>query len=141
MIVRKPIASLGLASILVVLAGCSTYSLPGQQPPAEVAKPDPTVDTSVRPSEAPSRSTTPSSGHQSLMERAEQAATAGDYEESLALLERAQRINPSDADIYMALAQVHQAMGNTSMAKASAERGLLYCSGGSQCRALRKLAN
>ena len=54
-----------------------------------------------------------------------------------ALLERAQRIDPGSADIYLALAETHQARGDLSQARATAERGLLYCNGASQCGALR----
>ncbi len=56
------------------------------------------------------------------------------------MLERAQRIDPDSAEIYLAMARTHQASGDTSQARAVAERGLLYCNGRAECDALRGLA-
>lgn len=72
-----------------------------------------------------------------LVARAGTAREAGEYEQALALLERAQRIDPDSAEIYLALAQTHRARGDLSQARATAERGLLYCGSPSQCDALR----
>jgi Flp pilus assembly protein TadD len=72
-----------------------------------------------------------------LIDRAGEARRLGDYEQALAYLERAQRIEPGDAEIYLGLAQTHAAAGNSGQARATAERGLLYCSGRVQCDALR----
>jgi len=72
-----------------------------------------------------------------LLERAEAATARGDYEEALALLERAQRIDPDSADIYLAMARTHAARGDSARARATAERGLLYCSDSRQCAELR----
>jgi tetratricopeptide (TPR) repeat protein len=71
------------------------------------------------------------------LDKAAQARSRGDYEESLALLQRAQRIDPDSAQIYLAMAATHQARGDTSQARAVAERGLLYCNGTHECDALR----
>lgn len=73
-----------------------------------------------------------------LLERAAQARSAGDYEEALSLLERAQRIDPASADIYLELAQTHHYRGDDAQARATAERGLLYCRDEIQCAALRR---
>jgi tetratricopeptide (TPR) repeat protein len=75
-----------------------------------------------------------------LLQRAAQARSAGAYDAALALLERAQRIDPDDARIYLALARTHREAGDGAMARASAERGLLYCRGEGECDALRALA-
>ena len=56
--------------------------------------------------------------------------------QALALLERAQRIEPDSAEIYVATARTHKAKGDAGQARAVAERGMLYC-GGTQCEALR----
>lgn len=72
-----------------------------------------------------------------LVKRAGAAREAGEYEQALALLERAQRIDPDSAEIYLALAETHRARGDLSQARATAERGLLYCGHPAQCDALR----
>lgn len=95
-------------------------------PPATSAQPIP------RPTE-PSAS----KAYQPLLDKADAARERGDYEQSLALLERAQRIDPDSADIYLAMARTHHARGDQAQARATAERGLLYCGGRSQCDALR----
>ena len=66
-----------------------------------------------------------------------EAARQGDYEQSLALLERAQRIDPDNAQIYLGMARTHRARGDSAQARATAERGLLYCEGKAECDALR----
>jgi len=72
-----------------------------------------------------------------LLARAEQAAAAGDFERALGLLERAQRVDPDSADVYLAMARTHYARGDYAQARATAERGLLYCASKAQCAALR----
>jgi tetratricopeptide (TPR) repeat protein len=71
------------------------------------------------------------------VDRAAQATARGDYERALALLERAQRIDPESAEIYLQLARTHQARGNAAQARAMAERGMLFCRGPTECDALR----
>lgn len=124
---------------IVFLAACGTnpYSLPkieSPQPdyeePAEPAPPPP----------VPPPPETATSANNVLLARAEEARAAGDYERALAYLERAQRIDPDDAGVYLALAQTHAAAGNSAQARAVAERGLLYCQAQAQCDALRRLA-
>jgi tetratricopeptide (TPR) repeat protein len=72
--------------------------------------------------------------------KAQQAAARGDYEQALALLERAQRIDPESGEIYLQLAKTHQARGDDAQAMATAERGMLFCAGAAQCNALRAYA-
>jgi thioredoxin-like negative regulator of GroEL len=72
-----------------------------------------------------------------LVQKAEQATARGDYEQALALLERAHRIDPESGEIYLQLARTHRARGDVSQAKATAERGMLFCSSKAQCDALR----
>jgi tetratricopeptide (TPR) repeat protein len=124
----------------LALAACSSYTPPpsaGQ--PAGPGRPGaPTTVTAPAPVPPPPEPAV--SAHRELMLRAERAAAGGDYEQALALLERAQRIDPDDADVYLRLARTHGAAGNAAMARASAERGLLYCRGYDQCQSLRALA-
>ncbi|NQX88898.1 MAG: tetratricopeptide repeat protein [Halioglobus sp.] len=72
-----------------------------------------------------------------LLAEAEQCTGRGDYERALALLERAQRIDPDSAEIYLGMARTHAARGDTSQAHAVAARGLLYCTSVNLCDALR----
>jgi predicted Zn-dependent protease len=54
---------------------------------------------------------------------------AGDLPGSFARLERALRIAPERAEVYLELARNHATAGSASRAAAAAERGLLYCQG------------
>ena len=130
------------AALCLVLSasGCSIHSVPDSEPVPVEKQPDYTVVTppgtapevSPRPAEPPA-----SAAYQPLLSRAEQATARGDYEQALALLERAQRIDPDSARIYLDMARTHKARGDTAQAQVTAERGLLYCSGSAQCDALR----
>ncbi len=125
--------------LLVSLAGCTTGpSRPGGAV-VEDGRPDygepPGTVTTTQP--APPPVTSGEAPYAGLVNRAGEARDAGDYDQALALLERAQRIEPGSADIYLALAETHRARGDLSQARATAERGLLYCANRSQCEALR----
>jgi tetratricopeptide (TPR) repeat protein len=126
--------------LLLVVSGCSIYSLPGSEPVPVEKQPDytPVTPPATAPQTAP-RAAEPSASaaYQPLLNQAEQASDRGDYEQALALLERAQRIDPDSAEIYLSMAKTHQASGDGDQARATAERGLLYCSGTAQCNALR----
>lgn len=145
---RALCAGVGL-SLVLALGGCSIYSVPGSQPvPVEtdpeytpVTPPPATPERAPAPTPAPkpepTREAPSTSAYQALLTKAESARDRGDYETSLALLERAQRIDPDNAEIYLNLAMTHEASGDRGQAKATAERGLLYCHGSVQCDALR----
>ncbi len=127
---------------MILLGGCSIYSLPGPElvpvepepeytpvePPTEATKPE------LEPAE-PEPDT--SGAYKGLLDKANSAAARGDYEQSLALLERAQRIDPDAGEIYLSLAKTYRAKGDDKLAGATAERGMLYCDGVVQCEALR----
>ena len=70
-----------------------------------------------------------SSAVSGLIEEARALREAGNFDESLVRLERALRIAPESALVYLELARSHDAAGNEDLADASAERGLLYCEG------------
>jgi len=127
-------------SSILFLAGCGTLgqspdsgSVPIEKEPeyTEVGKPA----TPAKPSTPAQPSV--SGASRSLMSKADAAASNGDYEQALALLERAQRIDPDSGEIYLSLAKTYTAKGDNAMASAVAERGMLYCRGASQCSALR----
>ena len=126
------------AVLLAVLAGCA--SAPGPTAGTEVISREPDYEqgTPAAVPAQPPASSAASAPYAELLQRAGAAREAGDYEQALALLERAQRIDPDSADIYLALAETHRAGGNPEQARATAERGLLYCRGSAQCGALRR---
>jgi len=138
---------LALVLPLVFASACSVYSVPGQDP-APVDQGQPTTSTEP----APAKPATPvdtgdnatpdhGSAYAGLLQRADAAADKGDYEQALALLERAHRLDPDSGEIYLAMAQVHCRKGDMQQCRAVAERGLLYCQGRDQCRALRDLSS
>ncbi len=144
---RKPFRQRCLVvGAALVLSACSVYQMPGQQPapetgpaagtglPGDVSEPTPTpIETAPREAEPEV-----AAAYRPLLARAETASSRGDYEQALALLERAQRIDPDNAAIYLDLARTHAARGDQRQAAAVAERGLLYCLDQVQCDALRE---
>jgi len=127
---------LALCTALLVSA-CSTTQ---QSEPAPIEKkPDYTsVTKPATPTQPASPQRAPvNTAARSLMQKAEAALGKGDYEQALALLERAQRIDPDSGEIYLALAETYTRKGDADMAGAAAQRGMLYCSGSVQCDALR----
>ncbi|MFN2329229.1 MAG: tetratricopeptide repeat protein [Chromatocurvus sp.] len=76
--------------------------------------------------------------HNTLMVAALQARSSGNSGRAVALLERAQRIDPDNGELYLELARTHFDAGNVAQGRATAERGLLYCRG-EECAALRAL--
>ncbi len=97
------------------------------------------VTPDARVPDVPFRSATPSASTawKPLLAKADQATNRGDYEQAMALLERAQRIDPDSAEVYLGMAKTHSAKGDDMQARATAERGRFYCSGKIQCDALR----
>ena len=133
------IARTAALCLALSVAGCSIYSVPGTEPVTVEKAPDYTRVPPATTGQPASRPVQPSASaaYQPLLDKARVASDRGDYEQALALLERAQRIDPDSADIYLAMAGTHQAKGDAAQASATAERGLLYCSGSAQCSALR----
>ena len=134
---QRSVRALLLALLLTAQAGCSTYSLPGQQPqqsPPEPATPvpQPVPDAPTPPPRDPNAS----NAYGGLLVKARDARGRGDYEQALALLERAQRIDPDSGEIYLELALTYAEKGDSDLARSTAERGMLYCRG-TECDALR----
>ena len=75
----------------------------------------------------------------SLLDQAREARRLGELQRADALLQRAQRLDPGNALVYLELARLHQQRGEAEAARAAAQRGLLYCDAGS-CDDLRELA-
>jgi len=128
--------------LITLVSGCATPGAPDSDTAAKKPAPPPVVTPPATTPAAPPRPVEPAANkaYQPLLDKAGQARDRGDYEQALALLERAQRIDPDSAEIYLAMARTHQASGDSSQARAVAERGLLYCNGRAECDALRGLA-
>lgn len=124
------------------LVGCSAFDTTERAPAPVVKAPTTSPAPPPTPPRPPAHPPQPSTSNawQPLLTKAEQAAARGDYEQALALLERAQRIEPAAGAIYLQQARVHQARGDTSQARSTAERGLLYCDSSQQCDALRAIS-
>ena len=132
-----------MLTVAMFLTGCSVYSVPGGEP-APVESPTVYSRGNVKSPSTPAAPQGPvapepndSNAYSALLSRATAATDRGDYEQALALLERAQRIDPDSAEIYLHLAATYTAKGDAALAKATAERGLLYCQGQAECNALR----
>ena len=122
----KLMVSLALSA---TLAGCAAFTKDSTSAPvgtAPTTSPAPPVTQPQPPRQPPQPST--SGAWQPLLKKAQQ---------SLVLLERAQRIEPAAGAIYLEQAQVHRARGDMAQARSTAERGLLYCNSAEQCDALR----
>jgi Flp pilus assembly protein TadD len=141
MALLRLVARSSLPLLLLVAAGCTTYTPPDTAPAPVEERPEQPVMVPPAPKPPPSTPPRPapsaSAAWQPLLAKAEQATQRGDYEEALALLERAQRIEPDSGEVYLSMARTHRAKGDVAQARATAERGLLYCSTDAMCDALR----
>jgi Tfp pilus assembly protein PilF len=145
MLVARTAGRGAMVAMIALLAACATTAPPsGEAPPVKPVE-QPAQPTIVTPPpvkyETPPRPAThsASAAWQPLLAKAQQAVERGDYEQALALLERAQRIDPDSAEVYLGMAETHLAKGDAAQARASAERGLMYCSSDAVCNALRAL--
>ena len=125
---------------ILLAAGCGTLP-PGESVPVETQPEYTEVEIPAEPV-TPIEPTPPSkppitTAAQNLIAKAQRAADRGQYEQAIALLERALRIGPDQPEVYLSLAKTYKAKGDLSMSKATAERGMLYCSIPAQCEALR----
>ena len=82
---------------------------------------------------------TSGNGLKGLINKAAAQIDDGNMEAGLATLERALRIAPKDASIYLSMAMVYSNLGNSLLAANLAARGLLYCERGKLCRQLEAL--
>ncbi len=132
-----------LLAWLALLTACAT----GPEP-VSPDSPSATTGSSTAPTPAVTKPVLPkpsvpdsgASAVDSLLAEASALRRSGDIPGSFARLERALRIAPQRAEVYLELARSHAAAGNDSRAAATAERGLLYCEGWT-CDALEKLIN
>ncbi len=125
------IALLGLG-----FAGCASEPVRApDEPPSTPVVVEKTPATVAPPASEPGLRT----ASVGLLEQAREARRRGDLPRADALLQRAQRLDPGNALVYLELARLHEQRGEMGAARAAAERGLLYCDAGS-CDDLRELA-
>lgn len=126
-----------LALPLLLLAGCATGPAPvPPESPSASAGGSRGATPAVT---APSRPPAAYRAVDRLIVEARSLREAGDLDGSFARLDRALRIAPERAEVYLELARSHRVAGADARAAASAERGLLYCDG-DECDLLRALA-
>jgi tetratricopeptide (TPR) repeat protein len=136
LLVRRYYRRFATAALSLALAACASGPTPvspeepaardasGRAPTPAVIEvpPDPVVSSAV----------------DDLLVEARRLRERGDLRSSFARLERALRIAPDRAEVYLELARNHAASGKPEQAAAAAERGLLYCHGAT-CSRLRAL--
>ncbi|MFT5710642.1 MAG: Tfp pilus assembly protein PilF [Halioglobus sp.] len=121
----------------LLLGACGTLPDSGPTPVErrQEGAPETAAPTSAQPFSLERRAV--NSAAQNLMDKAGAQLDSGNYEQALALLERALRIDSDSGEIYLALVKTYSLKGDTAMANAAAQRGMLYCSDKAQCDALR----
>jgi len=127
----------GLALPLILLAGCATG--PAPVPPESTSASAAGSRGATPAVTVPSRAPAAYSAVDRLITEARSLREAGDLDGSFARLDRALRIAPERAEVYLELARSGRRAGADERAAASAERGLLYCLG-DECDALRALS-
>ena len=137
---RHPNRTVILVGLAVLLSGCVTQSqtpaprkpLPApqtqtRQPAPPTLPPQTTplpVPAPVMPERAPPRPQ--ASVTLALQDEAQRAATAGDFSKATQILERAIRIEPDRAELWIELARVHLKEGNAAQAEQFARKALLF---------------
>lgn len=137
---RYPDRTVILVGLVVLLSGCVTQPqtptrrtpLPAPQtqtrqpspaplPPQTTPLPVPAPVMPERPPPQPKASVT-----LALQDEAQRAATAGDFSKATQILERAIRIEPDRAELWIELARVHLKEGNAAQAEQFARKALLF---------------
>jgi cytochrome c-type biogenesis protein CcmH/NrfG len=131
-----------IAGMVVLLAACATQApAPTRTPP----QPAPTQTVPSRPAPRPvppasvpqgvPAPTTPSQPQSrppsasvtlALQDEAQRAATAGDLPKAIQILERAIRIEPDRAELWLALARAHLKEGDAAQAEQFARKALQF---------------
>jgi hypothetical protein len=136
--------ALTLVGLMVVLAGCvseqqtpypraptpvppSTQTRPPQQYPAPTQPaPQPIPQTPAPVQPQPQQPKPQSTVTLALQDEAQRAATAGDLPKAIQILERAIRIQPDSAQLWIELARCHLKEGNAAQAEQFARKALLF---------------
>ncbi len=136
--------ALTLVGLMVVLAGCvseqqtpypraptpvppSTQTRPPQPYPAPTQPaPQPIPQTPAPVQPQPQQPKPQSTVTLALQDEAQRAATAGDLPKAIQILERAIRIQPDSAPLWIELARCHLKEGNAAQAEQFARKALLF---------------
>ena len=126
---RRPAWPIFATALLVLLSACATGPRPA--PPRATG-------SDATPAVTAPRSGPPDAGDavDGLLAAARKLRAAGDLGACFARLERALRIAPQRAEVYLELARAHLAAGAPERAAGAAQRGLAFCQG-RVCRELR----
>ena len=122
-----------LAAVVLLLSACTTVS--GPIPPRA-----PAPGAGATPAVAAPQPGTPGANDavDGLLAAARKLRASGELAACFARLERALRIAPEHAEVYLELARTHLAAGAPERAAGVAQRGLLFCEA-RVCRELRAL--
>lgn len=120
--------------VMLVLSGCASAPAPVPSTAPEASRPS--TGTATAPVTPRQPSAPVASPVDRLLKESAQACTAGDVDRGLARLDRALRIAPQRAALYLEMARCHSIAGDAKRAEAAAERGLSYCRG-RECGRLR----
>jgi len=124
-----------LALTLITSAGCSTTTpAPGAPPPPQTSQPypgsgtaesgpAPIIDAQTPPANRPKPQ---ASATLALQSESQRAAAAGDLPKAIQILERAVRIQPDNAELWIDLARLHLKEGNPAQAEQLARKALLF---------------
>ena len=135
--------ALTLVGLVVVLTGCvtepqqpyprtpapvppTTQTRPPQYPSPTQPAPQPIPQTPVPAQPQPQQPKPQSTVTLALQNEAERAATAGDLPKAIQILERAIRIQPDSAQLWIELARCHLKEGNAAQAEQFARKALLF---------------
>ena len=126
---RRPAWPILTTALLMLLGACATGPRPA--PPRATGSDATPAVTAPRPG-------LPDAGDavDGLLAAARKLRAAGDLATCFARLERALRIAPQRAEVYLELARAHLAAGAPERAAGAAQRGLAFCQG-QVCRELR----
>jgi hypothetical protein len=139
-------AAIVLAAAAISLSGCATQtqpyprtppppSHPPQQPgtthaPGGPGSPVPTPGPVIAPppqtAPAPGQPKAQSTVTLALQDESERAAAAGDLPKAIQIIERAIRIQPDKAELWLDLARLHLKEGNPAQAEQFARKALLF---------------
>ncbi len=130
---------LGFVVILLLLGACASTPEPVSTKAPAASRGSSAGATPAVPATGPV-SPAHQDAVQGLLDDARRLRSSGNLPASFTRLERALRIAPESAEVYLELARTHAAAGSPQRAAIVAERGLLFCEG-RLCRELRSFSD
>ena len=127
---------LGIFVLLLLLAGCAPVMVPvGDSTPVPTVPPTPAVPSIPTPAgdvivpNKPTQQNASQSAVTKLLEDAWRYNSAGEYDRSNVVAERAMRINHTEPEIYLVMASNYVALAQLHLAEQLAAQGLPLASG------------